>query len=121
MFAGGLILSITIIAFALWLHWNERANWGERDFHSKTDQAYLRARTRSRRVVHALFLVCGILIFVSTIATPERRIVWLLSWAVVTVLLLSIVMLAGIDALRTHRYHLNKLPEIRKKSLGGDE
>jgi len=121
MFAGGLLLSVTIIAFALWLHWNERTNWGERDFNSKTDRAYLRARTRIRRVVHALFLICGILILVSTVATPERRVVWLISWTAVTVLLLCIVMLAGIDAVRTRRYQLSKLPEIRKKSLRNDD
>ena len=38
-----------------------------------------------------------------------------------TVALMVVIVLAGFDVVRTHRYHSEKLPELRRQVLDGDE
>ena len=58
------------------------------------------------------------LILIAGMSGPE---LFILSWFLVTLALLVVVMLAGFDVIRTHRYHMNKLPEIRRRTLDGEE
>ena len=48
-------------------------------------------------------------------------IIWMLAWMLVTVVLLLVVVLALFDALRTHQYHNQKMPELRRQFLGDDD
>lgn len=120
MFAGGLILGTTLIAFAIWLHRQEQHGWeGEHRSESELDVAYYRRRRRSRMWVHLTLGGCGVLIYVATFFGPG--VVWLICWMLVSIALLAVVAMALIDALRTHRYHNQKLPEIRRRWLGDEE
>ncbi|MEM9589074.1 MAG: hypothetical protein AAGA03_17465 [Planctomycetota bacterium] len=119
MFAGSLVLSATVIGFALWLHFTDQQGWpGETYSGTKVDLEYLRRRSRSRRRVHMILLATGVLIGVAAFAGPDETAVWLACWLSVIAALLTVVGLALLDAFRTHRYHRNKLPEIRKRALG---
>ena len=118
MFASGMILSITLIGFAWWLQRNEQLGWPQESYDSELDKDYLARRRKSRRRVNALIAICGLLIFVATVAGPGP--VWLAAWMSVSVGLLTVVILALLDALRTHRYQRKKLPEIRRQTLGND-
>ncbi len=119
MFAGGLILGFTLIAFAVWLHHREQVGWGERRDESEMDNLYFARRTVGRRRVHVLFAFSGGLILVSAFFGPGF--VWGVCWMLVMVQLLVVVVLAIIDAARTQRYHRSKLPEIRRQFLGDDK
>ncbi len=120
MFAGGLVLSVTIISFAIWMQWNENQQAvGVDKGASEVDRRYIRRRARHRQIVNGLFLFTGLLVLASTFAGVERKLLWLSLWATTIAVLMVIVILAGIDALRTHLYHLHKLPEVRKKALEG--
>ena len=116
MFASGMILSVTLIAFAWWLNANETHGWAHESYDSEVDKEYLARRRKSRRRVNAIIGGCGLLIFVATIAGPGP--VWIAAWMSVSVGLLTVVILAVLDAIRTHRYHRKKLPEIRERTLG---
>lgn len=117
MFVGGLILAVTLISFAVWLQWNEREGWPGETFQNE-DRVYLRARFRRRRRIHWIIGICGGLILVATVGTPEHRQVWVACWAIVMIALIAVVLLALLDAFQTHRYHQSKLPEIRREILG---
>ena len=118
MFASGMVLSITLIAFAWWLHTNEVHGWANESYDLELDKEYLARRRKSRRRVNAIIAGCGVLIFVATLACPGP--VWVAAWMSVSVGLLTVVILALLDAIRTARYHRKKLPEIREKSLDND-
>jgi hypothetical protein len=66
-----------------------------------------------------IIAACGILIIVAAFAGPGR--VWVAAWTSVIAALMTVVVLAGFDAFRTHRYQKAKLPEVRRKTLNDDE
>ena len=119
MFLGSLILGLTVIAFAAWLHWNETLGWPNESFQTELDREYLTTRTRARKRIHIVIACSGGLIMVAAFAGPGT--IWLFAWMGVILLLLTVVLLAALDALRSHRYHLRKLPEIRKEIFGDQE
>ena len=119
MFLGSLVLGVTIIAFAAWLQWNESENATEETPRTDLDREYFSARTRARKRIHVLIAISGVFVLVAAFAGPGP--VWLFSWMGVIVLLMIVVMLAGLDALRSHRYHVRKLPEIRREIFGDQE
>ena len=121
MFAGGLLLAATLMSFALWLQWNERQGWPNESYDNERDRKYLNQRMRSRRRMNYLLFACGVLILVSTFATPERQAIWIACWMSVSVTLLTIIGLAGLDFLRTHRYHKHKLPDVGRRTLDRDD
>ena len=118
MFAGGMILAITLVAFAWWLQMNEVRGWANEDYDSELDKEYLHRRLKARRRVNMIIGICGILIFVATLAGPGR--IWMGAWMSVTVGLMTVVVLALLDAIRTHRYHRKKLPKVREKMLDNE-
>ena len=128
MFAGSLVLSITLIAFAVWLQWNEKHGWPQefdevnRAMHplvgTELDREYYASRGRSRRRIHVIIGICGALILIAAIA--GGGLVWLVAWSCVMVALMGVVLLALLDAVRTHRYHRSKLPEVRDQFFGED-
>ena len=107
MFASQMILSVTCILFALWLHWNERQGWPNERYDSQTDKDYLNRRMRSRRRVHILFGTCGVLMAVAAFA--GLGLVFAAAWTIVALVLMTVVVLAALDALRTSRYDKRKL------------
>ena len=123
MFAGGLLLSATLIGFAAWLHFNERNGWAyEHDSDSEslsTDQRYLKHRRRSRNRVHTLFALCGLLVFAAAIAGPGM--IFVAAWSSVAFILMVIMAIAMMDGLRTHVRYRDKLPEIRREIFEGDD
>ncbi|NND96948.1 MAG: hypothetical protein HKN47_06430 [Pirellulaceae bacterium] len=119
MFIGGLLLSATLLGFAAWLHVNDQQGWPYESQRDLSDQDYLQHRKRSRRRVHFLFACCGVLILIATIAGPG--LIFVAAWTCVAFVLMTIVGFAGLDAMRTHRYHSKKLPQIRRQILDGDD
>ena len=119
MFAGSLVLGITLCCFAAWLHWNETQGWPNESFVTDLDKQYRDKRSRSRGGIHAIIAVCGTLVLVAAFAGTGA--VWLAAWTCVILGLFAVIFLAGIDALRTQRYHAAKLPEIRREILGDDD
>lgn len=121
MFAGGMLLAFTLVSFAVWLHWNERQGWPGEDYHDDDDAKYLKTRFRSRRRIHWIMGGCGFLIAVAVMAGPGRYALWVGLWSIVMLALMTVVPLALLDALRTHRYHDRQLPKIRQRFLNDDE
>jgi hypothetical protein len=119
MVLGGIILASTLIAFAIWLHYNELRGWAHEGDTSFFDMDYLRSRSRGRLLVHSLLGACGALILIATGFGPG--IVWSVCWLLVCLSLTCVVMLALVDAWRTQRFHARKLPELRRQLLGDDE
>ena len=66
-----------------------------------------------------IIAACGILIIVAAFAGPGA--VWVAAWMSVSLALMTVVVLALFDALRTHRYHNAKLPKIRSNGWSDDE
>ncbi|MDA8743367.1 hypothetical protein N9N28_01930 [Rubripirellula amarantea] len=128
MFAGSLVLSFTLIAFAFWLQWNEKLGWPQeqadlnRAMHpligSDLDRDYYRRRSSSRARIHWIIGICGVLILIAAIA--GHGVIWVGAWMCVMFALVCVVLLALLDAFRTHRYHKNKLPQVRDHVLGED-
>jgi len=122
MFVGGLLLSATLIGFAAWLHFNERDGWAyeqKRGRQLSTDTQYLARRKRSRNCVHFLFALCGVLILIASVAGPG--LVFVAAWSCVAFALMTVMVLAMLDGIRTHVYHRDKLPEIRREIFDGDD
>ncbi len=119
MVAGSLVLGITLLLFAAWLHWNDTQGWPNERFETELDKSYLKRRTRSRRRIHVIIAGCGVLILVAAIAGEGA--LWVAAWMTVMVALMTVVVLAGFDAFRTHRYQRDKLPEIRRQMMGDDD
>ena len=118
MFAGSLVLGVTLLCFAAWLHWNDTQGWPNEKFKTEIDNRYLAQRKRSRKRIHIIIALCGVLIIVAAIAGPGP--IWVAAWMSVIVALLTVIVLAGFDAFRTHRYQKEKLPEIRRGTLNDD-
>lgn len=119
MFAGSLILGITLVTFAGWLHYQDTEGWPSDNFTTDLDKTYHRRRTRSRRRIHLILAGCGLAVIVAAFSGLGP--VWVAMWSIVMVSLLVVVALAGVDALHTHRYMKSKLPEIRERLLNEDE
>ena len=119
MFAGSLVLGITVLCFALWLHWNDTHGWPNESFKTERDNHYLARRKRSRKRIHIIIAACGVLILVAALAGPGP--VWIAAWMSVILALLTVIILAGFDAFRTHRYQNKKLPENRRDLLSDDD
>ncbi len=114
MFAGGLILAATLIFFSVWLFRSEQLGWPNDAYDDPADEAYLRRRSRSRRHVNVMFFLCGLLILGATMATPDRRELWLGCWMSAVLVLLTIVALAGLDVARTMLHHRHRIDRIKK-------
>ena len=121
MMAGGIVLAVTLISFAIWLHWNERQGWPGESYGDSKDEAYFRQRFRSRRRIHWIIGTCGMLVLVASLAGPERSEIWIGAWSAVMLSLMTVVPLALLDGIRTQRHHHRKLPEIRRRFLGDDD
>lgn len=119
MFEASLVLGVTLIAFAAWLHRQDTRGWPSDDFTTDLDKAYHRRRTRSRRRIHFILAGCGLAAIVA--AFDEGGPLWVAMWSVILLSVLLLVFLAGLDALHTHRYMKSKLPEIRKALLNDDD
>jgi predicted phage tail protein len=127
-FAGGLLLSATLLGFAAWLHFNEKNGWDfeqnspHRDSterNSEEDAKYRARRRRSRNKVHFLFAVSGVLVLLAAIAGPS--VFFVAAWSCVAFMLMAIMGIAMLDGVRTHIHHRDKLPEIRRKILDADD
>lgn len=117
MFAGSLLLGLTLIAFAAWLQWNEMIGWRSEALESRLDIEYHTRRSASRSHIHLIIGICGLLILVAAFAGRATPL-WVAAWLSVVVSLVLIIVLALLDALRTYRYQLAKRPEIRRKNFG---
>lgn len=113
MFESQLIIALTCLGFAGWLHWNELHGWPNESYDDRVDEEYLKIRMRSRRRVHVLFAACGVLILAAAFAGPGR--VFIAAWSIVALSLFTVVVLAGLDALRTWRHDKRKMNELRKR------
>jgi peptidoglycan/LPS O-acetylase OafA/YrhL len=118
MFSGSLVLGITLVAFAGWLHRRDTDGWPSEDFITELDKKYHKRRTRSRRRIHAILAGCGVAAIVAAFAGLGA--VWVAMWSIVMVSLMVVVALAGIDALHTQRYLKSKIPEMREQLLKDD-
>ena len=119
MFAGSLVLGITLVAFAGWLHQQDTEGWPSENFVTELDKKYHKRRTRSRRRIHIILAGCGASAIIA--AFFGLGAVWVAMWSIVMVSLVVVVALAGVDALQTQRYLKSKIPEIRKQLLNDDE
>ena len=114
MFFGSLLIGFTMIGFGSWLHFNERRGWDHDDAETELDKQYLSKRMRSRRIVHLLFVACGILVIIAAFAGEGP--VWIAAWLSVMVGLFTIMVFAALDAIRTLRYQSKKLPELGQRA-----
>lgn len=115
MFAGGLILASTLIFFSGWLFRSEQLGWPNDVYDDPVDDEYLRRRSRSRRCVNALFFVCGLLVLGATLATPDRRALWIGCWMSAMLVLCTIVAMAALDVVRTMLHHRQRTARRRKE------
>ena len=115
MFAGGLLLGATLLFFAGWLQWTEHHGWPHDTFDEEEDAVYRTHRKKARSRVNALIGLCGILIL--TAAFAGKGIVFIAAWTIVSLILMVIVILAGLDAFRTHRHHQDKIRRMRKRAI----
>ncbi len=115
MFAGGLLLGMTLVFFGIWLQWTEGRGWPHDSFDGDEDTEYRLRRRRLRTVVNALIGFCGGLIVSAAFA--GGGVVFLAAWSMVTLVLIVILALAGFDALRTHRHHRDKLKRLRDQAF----
>jgi len=120
MLAGSLLMGFTVIAFAIWLEYNDGLGWPEENERAVKptdhDERYHHLRRRWRRVVHALIATCGALMAAAGLAGLGPF--WIACWTAVAILLLSVIMIAMGDAIRTQRYFRAKLHRHRQT---GDE
>ena len=119
MFESSLVLGITLIGFAWWLHYRDTRGWPSDNFTTDLDKTYHQRRTRSRRRIHGILGGCGVAAIIAAFFGIGP--VWVAMWSVVMVSLLVVVALAGMDALHTHRYMKSKLPEMRDRLLNDEE
>lgn len=115
MFAGGIILAITLMSFSVWLFRTEQIGWPNEKLDAPEDQIYRSRRTRSRRRVNALFFVCGVFILIATTATPDRQGWWIGGWMSAMMVLLTILLLACFDVLRTVLHHRDRAERHRRQ------
>ena len=115
MFAGGLLLASTLIFFAVWLQWTEHRGWPDDPADCEADHVYLAKRKRSRSLVNTLIGICGLLVLAATFA--GIGVIFVAAWSIVALTLMVIVILAGLDAFRTHRHHQNKMRDLRRNAV----
>ena len=115
MFAGGLLLGLTLLFFAAWLQWTEHRGWPHDVDDTEEDSEYLARRRKSRLVVNVLIFVCGLLILFATFS--GAGLIFIACWSLVTMILLVIILMAGLDAFRTHRHHRDKMRRLRQQTL----
>ncbi|WP_253159009.1 hypothetical protein [Stieleria tagensis] len=108
------MLASTLIFFACWLQWTEHRGWPHEDVDRDEDESYLQRRKKSRSRVNLLIGICGVLILAATIAGVG--LVFAAAWTSVALILMVIVILAGLDAYRTHRHHQEKMRQMRKRA-----
>ena len=65
MFAGSLVLGITVLGFAIWLQYNDTHGWPNEKFETELDNQYLARRKRSRKRIHVIIGACGVLILIA--------------------------------------------------------
>ena len=117
MLAASLVMAMTVGGFAAWLHYYELRGWPE-ESDSDLEEDYRRTRRRRRTRIHILLGICSVLIAVAGIAGRGR--VWIGCWMIVALVLVTIVQLALLDAIRTHRYFRSKLPRIPRELIDGE-
>ena len=115
MFAGGLLLGVTLLFFAGWLQWTELHGWPHDTDDNEWDNEYLQRRKKSRLLVNLLIGTCGLLILAAAIA--GKGVVFVAAWSIVSLILMVILILAALDAFRTHRHHQDKLRRIRERAM----
>ncbi|TWU47107.1 hypothetical protein Poly59_60810 [Rubripirellula reticaptiva] len=111
MFAGSLILAVTLMVFAAWLQFNEQRGWGdEDDCKTDLDKQYHKRRSRSRRRTNLMVGICGLLILIAAFVGPGP--VWIAAWLCVLLCMVTVIGLAALDVLRTHRYQNAKMQKL---------
>lgn len=115
MFAGGCLLGGTLLFFAVWLQWTEHRGWPHDTFDGEEDREYRAKRRKSRLLVNVLIGICGLLILTSTFA--DHRVVFVAAWSIVSLILMVVIVLAGLDAFRTHRHQRDKLRRMREQAM----
>lgn len=117
MLAGSLLLGFAVIAVAFWLEYNDSLGWPnelerERQPSTAQDERYRIVRRRWRRIVHMMIAGCGALMAVAGLAGKGPF--WIAAWTAVALLMMTIIMLALGDAVRTHQHYSDKLRRHRK-------
>ena len=79
MFAGSLVLGITLCCFAAWLHWHETRGWPNERFVTELDRQYQSRRARSRGRIHAIIAACGLLVVLAAFVEPGP--LWIAAWS----------------------------------------
>ncbi len=116
MLAGSLLIGFAVIMVALWLEYNDSRGWpSEQKLERETelqaqgerDLKYLKTRRRWRKVNHVIFALCGALMASTGLA--GRGAYWVSAWTAVSILMLSIILIALVDAIRTQRHYASKI------------
>lgn len=123
MLAGSLLIGFAVIAVAFWLEYNDSVGWPnelerERQAAGAQDERYRALRRRWRRIVHMMIAGCGALMAAAGLAGRGRF--WIAAWTAVAMLMMTIIVLALGDALRTHRHYADKLRRHREASSRND-
>lgn len=116
MFAGSLVLGLTMIVFAVWLQWNESFGWTHEPMTCKADVEYLLRRSKSRSRIHLMIGFCGSLAIVAAFSGAGSSI-WVAAWMSIMLALLVIIGLAFLDAWHTYRHQVNRRAELTERSL----
>jgi hypothetical protein len=111
MLAGCLLIGFTVIVVAVWLEYNDSLGWPNEvelddGGSSDVDNRYRSLRRRWRLVVHVMIAVCGALMASAGLAGLGRY--WVAAWTAVAILMLTIILIALGDAIRTRRYYASK-------------
>lgn len=112
MVGGSIVLGITLIGLATYLH----LQYGLQSKQAETTDVFMRRRHHVRTSVHALMFVCGFLMLVTVFVAPG--LVWAGIWTGIVALLFIIIVLALFDALNSHREHTEQLRAIQREYLG---
>jgi len=112
MLAGCLLIGFTVIVVAVWLEYNDLLGWPneielERVASSDRDERYRIVRRRWRKIVHCLIAVCGALMAAAGLSGLGPF--WIAAWTAVALLMLTIILIAMGDAIRSHRHYASKL------------
>lgn len=127
MFLGSLLIAIVLICFGAYLQWNETYGWHEDNEEDSAnlsdhqqgeiDRNYFHKRGQSRKRIHWLIIGCGLLVAVAAFA--GKGVTWVAAWMIVMIILAVIVLLAGLDAVRTIRYQRDKREAIKAEFHDG--
>jgi len=124
MLAGSLLIGFTVIAIAVWLEYNDSLGWPnevemEQGRSSDVDNRYRAIRRRWRRVVHVMIAACGALMASAGIAGLGRF--WVAAWTAVAILMMTIILIALSDAIRTRRHYAAKNRDYAAKKSGRND